>query len=159
MHRHDWIRAAALAGVLVMPSTGAMAAVVEMIVIPCTPDLQPDKCGLKLSVAEGSANFTTSDGQTVAVPAGMTLSVSGAGVVSLASTAGNLVNFAATDTGPDTTASIGVGAGGGGSGGQIDGGGAPTSPPPPPPITIAGNPPSTPPFTLSPLPGATSVSP
>ena len=70
MFKHKWTKTLILAGLLALPATVSMAAVVEMIVIPCLPGQQPDECGVKLSVTEGSATFTSNSGQTTTVTAG-----------------------------------------------------------------------------------------
>ena len=112
MHKHKWTKTLILAGLLVLPATVSMAAVVEMTVIPCLPGQKPDECGVKLSVTEGSATFTSNSGQTTTVTAGTSLTVSGNGVVTQST--GSIVNFAAI-AGGLTTGSIGGGGGAGGS--------------------------------------------
>jgi hypothetical protein len=111
MFKHKWTKTLILAGLLVLPASVSMAAVVEMIVIPCLPGQPPDECGVKLSVTEGSATFTSNSGQTTTVTAGTSLTVSGTGVVTQSN--GSIVNFAAV-AGGTTTGSIGGGGGGAG---------------------------------------------
>ena len=65
MYKHNWTKAFILAGLLALPSTASMAAVVEMIIIPCTPQLRPDECGVKVSVTGGTATFTTAAGEVI----------------------------------------------------------------------------------------------
>jgi hypothetical protein len=113
MFKHKWTKTLILAGLFVLPATMSMAAVVEMIVIPCLPGQKPDECGVKLSVTDGSATFTSNSGQTTTVTAGNSLTVSAAGVMT--QTPGSVVNFAAV-AGGVTTGS--VGGGGGGAGGS-----------------------------------------
>lgn len=125
---HQFTKAFVLAALLALPSTVSMAAVVEVVLIPCTPGMEPSACGLKASVSGGSATFTTADGQVITVAPGTSVSVSGSGIVSQSIEAGPIVNFAGDGNGALTTASIGNGAGGGG--GQLNGGNftGPTNP-------------------------------
>ena len=113
MFKHKWTKTLILAGLLVLPATMSMAAVVEMIVIPCLPGQKPDECGVKLSVTEGSATFTSNSGEMTTVTAGNSLTVSAAGVMT--QTPGSAVDFAAIASGT-TTGSVGGGVGGGGGG-------------------------------------------
>lgn len=135
MYKHSWSLAVVLAGLLALPATEALAAAnVEMVVIPCTPNLRPDECGVKISKTGGDdeVTFTTSSGETHTVSTGTVLSVSGTGIVSQSNQQGSIVNFASADTGL-TTGSIGGGGGGGtgqtnanpSSGGNNSGGGLP----------------------------------
>ena len=82
-----------------LPSAASMAAVVEMIIIPCTPQLRPDECGVKISVTGGTATFTTTAGEVVTVSAGTAVTVSGTGVVSQANQSGTILNFASAGGG------------------------------------------------------------
>jgi len=127
---HHFTKAFVLAVLLAIPSTLSMAAVVEVVLIPCTPGMAPSACGLKASVSGGSATFTTADGQTITLAPGTSVSVSGSGIVSQSVEAGPIVNFASLGTDPTTTSSIGSGNGNGGGGGQIAGGNftGPTNP-------------------------------
>ena len=99
-----------------------MAAEVEMIIIPCTPQLRPDECGVKVSVTGGTATFTTSAGEVISVAPGTAVTVSGTGIVSQANQSGTILNFAsAGSSGNQATGSTGdsgaTGAAGGGGGG------------------------------------------
>src|SRR5262249_33706504 len=107
-----------LAGLLALPSAAAMAAEIEMIIIPCTPQLRPDECGIKLSVTGGTATFTTAAGEGVNVTPGTAVSISGTGIVSQSAQSGTILNFASAASGNQATGSIGGGGGGGGGGGQ-----------------------------------------
>jgi len=124
MYSHNWTKAFVLAVLLALPSTASMA--VEWVIIPCTPQLRPDECGLKVSASPGEdVTVTTNSGEVVNVAPGTTVSVSGSGIVSTSNQQGNLTTFASADSGPQTTGSIGgAGVGGGaGSTGQIPSGG------------------------------------
>jgi hypothetical protein len=131
MYKHPWTKIFILAGLLMLPSAASRAAVVEMIIIPCTPQLRPDECGVKVSVTGGTATFTTSAGDVVNVAPGTAVSVSGTGIVSQSSQSGTILNFASAGGGDQATGSTAdsgaTGAGGGGGGGgqtaQLPGGG------------------------------------
>ena len=123
VYKHGWTKAFVLAGLLTLPSAAAMAAVVEMVIIPCTPGLRPDECGVKVSVTGGTATFTTAAGEVVTVSEGTAVTVSGTGIVSQAPQSGTMLNFASAGSSSQAaTGSTGGGdagaAGGGGGGGQ-----------------------------------------
>lgn len=126
MRGHCWIKAIALAGLLSLPATVSMAAVVEMIVIPCLPGMPPDQCGVKISVTGGTATFTSTNGETVTIGAGEVLTVSGTGIMSQSAQSGTILNFASAGGSDQATGSTdaagAAGAGGGGfaGGGQIN---------------------------------------
>jgi hypothetical protein len=83
-----------------------------MVVIPCTPQMRPEECGVKVSSSDGSVTFTTNSGQVITVGQGTSLTVSGNGTATQSN--GAVVNFAGL-----TTGSVGsVGGGGGGAGGS-----------------------------------------
>src|SRR5438270_4581598 len=84
--------------------------------IPCTPGIPPDECGLKVHVVEGSVDFTSPSGETQSLNAGSHLTVSGTGIISTAQAGGTILQFAST--GPSTTGSIGAGGSGGSGGGS-----------------------------------------
>ena len=117
---HYITRAFVLAVLLAIESNASMAAVVEVVLIPCTPGMEPSACGLKASVSGGSATFTTADGQVITLAPGTSVSVSGSGIVSQSVEAGPIVNFASAGDDAITTSSISSGTGGGG--GQVSGG-------------------------------------
>src|SRR3974377_1894603 len=48
-----------------LPSASAMAAVVEMIIVPCLPGMRPEECGLKVRVTGGTATLTTAAGGVI----------------------------------------------------------------------------------------------
>src|ERR1039457_5769243 len=125
MYKHNWTKAVVLAGLLALPSTASLAVEVEMILIPCTPLLKQDECGVKESVTGGTATFTTSSGDVINVAPGTSVSVSGTGIVSQSTQAGTILNFAsAASGGNQATGSTGGGEGGGtGAGGGGGGGG------------------------------------
>ena len=75
VYKHGWTKAFVLAGLLTFPSAAAMAAVVEMVIIPCTPQLRPDECGVKVSVTGGTATFTTAAGEVLTVSPGTVVTV------------------------------------------------------------------------------------
>ena len=164
MCRSRWTKAFIIGGLLALQATGSPAAVLEVSVIECTAQTTPDQCGIKIrklgADGDGDGTFTLPDGQVIPLPTGVTVSVSGAGIVSQSTEAAPVVNFASTDSGPDTTASIGVaGSGAGGSGGTGGSGGSGSGPPNPggsnPPVNT-----NTFTFTLSGTPGiSSSVSP
>ena len=81
MFKHNWTKTLILAGLLALPSTASMAAVVEMIIIPCLPGQRPDECGVKVSVTEGSATFTVKQWADDDRNCGTSLTVSGTGIV------------------------------------------------------------------------------
>ena len=108
MYKHPWTEIFILAGLLMLPSAASRAAVVEMIIIPCTPQLRPDECGVKVSVTGGTATFTTSAGDVVNVAPGTAVTVSGTGIVSQANQSGTILNFAsAGSSGNQATGSTG----------------------------------------------------
>ena len=108
MYKHLWTKIFILAGLLMLPSAASMAAVVEMIIIPCTPQLRPDECGVKMSVTGGTATFTTTAGEVVTVSPGTAVTVSGAGIVSQSNQSGTILNFAsAGSSGNQATGSTG----------------------------------------------------
>src|ERR1019366_3238398 len=124
MYKHNWTKAVVLAGLLALPSTASLAVEVEMILIPCTPQLKPDECGVKVSVTGGTATFTTSSGDVINVAPGTAVSVSGTGIVSQSTQSGTILNFASAASGNQATGNIGGGEGGGtGAGGGGGGGG------------------------------------
>lgn len=124
MYKHNWTKAFILTGLLALSATTSMAGTLEMLVIPCTPQLRPDECGVRISSTDVTATFTTNNNEVVNISAGMTVSVSGTGIVSQSSRTGTIVNFASAETGL-TTGSIGgggTGAGGGQTGSLPTGG-------------------------------------
>lgn len=121
MFKHKWTKAIALAGLVALPATTSMAATVEMVVIPCTPQMRPDECGVKLSSTDGSVTFTTNSGQVITVGQGTSLTVAGNGNTTQSD--GAVVNFA------DATGSIGGGGGGGAGGSPLPSGGPNNGPP------------------------------
>ena len=119
MFKHNWTKAFVLAGFLALPTTASMAAVVEMVLTPCTPQLRPEECGVKVSVPSGTATFTTINGDVVNIAPGVVVNISGTGIVSRSTQSGTIVNFASASNAL-TTGSIGGGGGGGGGGGQTN---------------------------------------
>ena len=69
-YKHELDESIYFGGLLALPSAAAMAVEVEMILIPCTPQLRPDECGVKVSVTGGTATFTTAAGEVVTVSPG-----------------------------------------------------------------------------------------
>jgi hypothetical protein len=150
VYKYNWTKIIILAGLLVLPSTASLAqapqpaitsadqgTVVEMIVIPCTPQLRPDECGVKISVTGGTATFTTTNGQTITRSAGTAYTISGTGVISQSAQNGTMLNFASAGGSETASAGGGGGAGqtsplptgesggsGGGGGGSSVGGGS-----------------------------------
>ncbi len=106
-------------------SLGVRGTIVELVIKDCVPGQPLANCGVTVKLVEGSATFTTSNGQTVDLSSASTvLSVSGNGDVSTSSQASSILNFAAADTTATTTASTGgAGGGGGGTGATGQGGG------------------------------------
>ena len=139
MLKHKWTKTLILAGLLALPATASMAATVEMVIIPCTPQLRPDECGVKLSVTSGSATFTSNSGQSTTVTGGNSLTVSGTGVVTQST--GSVVNFAAV-AGAVTTGSVGGGGGGAGQTNPTPSGGPNNGPSGPTGNTPTGNTPT-----------------
>lgn len=115
MFKHKWTKTIALAGLLALPATASMAGTVEMVVIPCTPQMRPEDCGVKVTSSEGTVTFTTNSGQVITVGQGTSLTVAGDGTATQSN--GANVNFAAL-----TTGSVG-GGGGGASGSPLPSGG------------------------------------
>lgn len=113
MCRHNWTKAFALLGLLALPLTGSSAGVYEMVLVPCTPGLPLNDCGMKVHAIDGDATFTTTDGQIVSVAPGTTVSVSGSGIISHTVTTESIVNFASAGNPSETTNSVGNGAGAG----------------------------------------------
>src|SRR3974390_3151405 len=98
-----------------LPSASAMAAVVEMIVVPCLPGMRPEDCGLKVSVTGGTATLTTAAGEVIDVAPGTAVTISGTGIVSQAPQTGTMLNFASAGSSSQTaTGSTGGEAGAGG---------------------------------------------
>jgi hypothetical protein len=118
-----WTKLVVAAGLLVLPSTAALAATIEMIIIPCEPPLRDDECGVKVNAISGTATFTSSSGETVTVSSGQALSISGTGIMSQSAQDGTMLNFASAGSSSQTgsTGGEGAGAGGGGGGGQTAG--------------------------------------
>ena len=106
-------------------SLGVRGTIVELVIKDCAPGQPLANCGVTVKLVEGSATFTTLNGQTVDLSSASTvLSVSGNGDVSTSSQASSILNFAAADTTGVTTAAVGgAGGGGGGTGANGQGGG------------------------------------
>jgi len=128
----DWTKLVALTAFLLLSPTASFGqavadqTVVEMIIVPCTPQTPPDECGVKVSVSGGgTATFTTTSGETFTVSSGQALSVSGGGIVTQAAQNGTMLNFASAGSSSQTgsTGSTGGEAGGAGGGGGGGGGG------------------------------------
>jgi hypothetical protein len=135
MYRSRWTTAFFLAVLLAFLPTGSFAGLVEVVVVECNGQTTTNDCGFKFKATGEDATFTTPDGQVIDVPAGVTLSVSGAGIISQSTDPGPLANFASADSGPETTATIGAGSGSGGQTNSSQSGGSNSGPPP------SGNPP------------------
>ena len=129
MYKHGWIKALILAGLLMLPSASAMAAVVEMIIVPCLPGMRPEECGLKVSVTGGTATLTTAAGDVIDVAPGTAVTVSGTGIVSEAPQTGTMLDFASAGSSSQTaTGSTGeAGAAGGAGGAPLPSGGSGSS--------------------------------
>lgn len=99
--------------------------IIEMVIKPCLPGMPRNQCGISLRVVQGSATFTTTNGQTIAVQSGQLVGVTGNGTVTQSTQAATILNFAAagnlttgsTGTGTGTGTGLGGGLGGGGGGG------------------------------------------
>jgi Chaperone of endosialidase len=113
--RPPWTKLVLAAGLLALPSTAALAAQIEMIIIPCVPPLRPDECGVKLNALEGIAEFTTTSGETITVSPGQSVSIDGNGVMSQSAQDGTMLNFASAGSSSQS------GSAGGGGGGQAFG--------------------------------------
>jgi hypothetical protein len=136
MYRSRWTTAFFLAVLLAFVPTGSFAGLVEVVVVECNGQTTTNDCGFKFKATGEDATFTTPDGQVINVPAGVTLSVSGSGIISQSTDPGPLATFASADSGPDTTASIGVSGSSGGQTNSSQSGGSNSGPPPPikPPV-------------------------
>jgi hypothetical protein len=151
MPRLAW--AIALAMAIMGVESSASAAVVELVLVPCTPGMKPEDCGLKAKLVEGEAQIETPNGTIDLNTANTVITINGNGVASPpTSSPDSILSFASA--GEITTASTGPGGGGGGGGGGSNPppsggpnagsppGATPPNPPAnsPPPVTNPGSP-------------------
>jgi FecR protein len=96
-------------------SLGVRGTILEIVLTPCTRQIRPEGCGLRVKLVEGGAVVTTPSGQVIEMNNADTMvTVAGNGVAQGPSPIGNSILQFASAADVTTTASIGAGGGGAG---------------------------------------------